>query len=286
MSVPFSTGTNYDVTVSEVSFGNGKTTLKGRLLYPETGADVPAAILCHGFGTGYRTVESSARMLARRGVASLIFDFRGHGKSDGIVDESIVDDVIAAWNFLKSCCGVDRSRIALAGHSMGAMAAILAAGIVRPQALVAMSCPPEIDGDLSKLSFAIPVDLLSDTRKVMQYPRDGSLPWVTGFAGFVSQIWMRIARYQVKVNWRRFSNVVRSARLRSTVRDLRDCAMLFVHCDGDNITPCETAMALYESATGPREVMISEGGFHSTPVLAGKVQRCWTDWTVDALSAS
>ena len=117
----------------------------------------------------------------------------------------------------------------------------------------------------------------------MEYPRDGSLPWVKGFAGIVSQVWMRIAGYKVRVDWRKFFNIFSKARLTAVVRDLRDCAMLFVHCDGDSITPYTTAVALYETARGPKEILISAGGFHSTPLLAGRVRNSWTDWTVNTL---
>jgi pimeloyl-ACP methyl ester carboxylesterase len=198
----YSAHTDYNVVVSEVGFGNGEVKLTGRVLYPETSRPVPGAVICHGFGGSYRTVEEPARMLAAQGIAVLIFDFRGHGKSDGVVDDNIVADVVDAWNFLAGFPGVDSSRMALAGHSMGAVAAILAAGQIKPQALIAMSCPPEIDGDLSKLTFDVPPELLDGSRKVMEYPRDGSLPWVKGFAGTVSQLWMRVAGYKVKVDWR------------------------------------------------------------------------------------
>jgi pimeloyl-ACP methyl ester carboxylesterase len=272
----------YSVRVSEVVFGSGDIKLTGRLLYPETGKKVPGAVICHGFGTGFRTVESPARMLASRGIAVFIFDFRGHGKSDGIVDDNIIADVVDAWNFLAECPGVDKNRMALAGHSMGALAAIVAAREIKPRALIAISCPPEIDGDLSKLSFEVPSELLEEDVP-MEYPRDGSLPWVRGFAGFVSQMWMCLAGYQVKVDWKRFFHIFSKARLSAAVRELRDCAMLFVHCDGDSITPYTTAVALYETAMGPKEIQISSGGFHSTPLLAGRVRRNWTDWIVNTL---
>ncbi len=274
-----------NILASEVHFGSGEIKLTGRVLYPETGKIVPGAVICHGFGGCYRTVEEPARMLAERGIAVLIFDFRGHGKSDGIVDENIVADVVDAWNFLSGYPGVDSGRMALAGHSMGAMAAILAAREIGPQALIALSCPPEINGDLSKLTFEVPAGLLDGSRPVMEYPRDGSLPWVKGFAGIVSQVWMRIAGYKVRVDWRKFFNIFSKARLTAVVRDLRDCAMLFVHCDGDSITPYTTAVALYETAKGPKEILISAGGFHSTPLLAGRVRNSWTDWTVNTLKS-
>ena len=274
---------HYNVLVSEVSFGSSEVKLTGRVLYPDTGSVVPGAVICHGFGACYRTVEEPARMLALQGIAVLIFDFRGHGKSEGVVDENIVADVIDAWNFLSTYPGVDAGRMALAGHSMGALAAILAAGEIKPQALIAMSCPPEINGDLSKLSFEVPVELLDGKKPVREYPRDGSLPWVKGFAGVISQLWMRIAGYKVRVNWTKFFNIFSKAKLTAVVRDLSECAMLFVHCDGDSITPYTTAVALYETARGPKEILISEGGFHSTPLLAGRVRRNWTDWTVNTL---
>ncbi|MBN1375600.1 MAG: alpha/beta fold hydrolase [Dehalococcoidia bacterium] len=277
------TDINYNIEIKEVSFGSSDVKLTGRVLYPKTGYIVPGAVICHGFGTCYRTVEEPARMMASRGVAVLIFDFRGHGKSKGIVDENIVTDVIDAWNFLSHYPGIDGGRMALAGHSMGALAAILAAGEIRPQALIAMSCPPEIGGDLSKLSFDVPVELLDGKKQVREYPRDGSLPWTRGFAGIISRLWMRIAGDRVKVDWKKFFNIFSKARLSAVIRELKECAVLFVHCDGDSITPYTTAVALYETARGPKEILISEGGFHSTPLLAGRVRRNWTDWTVNTL---
>jgi pimeloyl-ACP methyl ester carboxylesterase len=272
-----------EVNVSEVSFGSGEVKLVGRLLYPAIDGKVPGVVLCHGFGTGYRTVESPAHILASKGIAVLIFDFRGHGGSEGIVDEDIVTDVIDGWDFLSAWPGIDNDRIALAGHSMGALAAILAARQVRPMALIAISCPPEINGDISKLSFEVPQDLIQEDSPVMEYPRDGSLPWVKGFSGLISQLWMRVAGYRVRVNWGKFFKVIGRAGLSAVIRELRDCAILFVHCDGDSIAPYATAVALYETATGPKGILLSEGGFHSTPLLAGRVRRDWTDWTADTL---
>lgn len=274
---------SYSVRVHEVTFGSGEIKLKGRLLCPEGLANFPGAVLCHGFGTCSRTVEAPAHMLAGRGVAVLIFDFRGHGKSNGIVDENIVRDVIDAWNFMSGCAGIDRERMALAGHSLGAMAAILAAHEVKPRALIALSCPPEINGDINKLNFEVPLELIEEKDQVREYPRDGSIPWVTGLAGMVSRLWMRIAGYRVRVDWNRFFHIFSRARLSAAMRELRDCAVLFVHCEGDAISPAATAVALYETAQGPKEILISQGGFHSTPLLAGSVRRNWTDWTAYTL---
>jgi pimeloyl-ACP methyl ester carboxylesterase len=274
---------SYRVKKRDVTFGNGSVELKGRLLYPHGIRNVPGIVLCHGFGTSYRTVEAPAKILARKGIAVLIFDFRGHGRSDGIVDDNIVEDVLAAWNFLSAYPGIDNLRMALAGHSMGAMAAILAAHEVKPRALIALSCPPEINGDLGKLRFEIPPELTEMRGIIKEYPRDGYLPWVKGLGALVSRLWMRMAGYRVRVEWSKFFSIFKSARLTEIVHELRDCAVLFVHCEGDAVSPASTAVALYETAQCPKGILVKHGGFHSTPLLMGSVRRDWTEWAVNTL---
>lgn len=273
----------FNVRTHEVAFGGGDIKLKGWLLYPEGLNNVPGVVLCHGFGTCARTVEEPAQMLAAKGLAVLIFDFRGHGKSNGIVDENIVEDVVDAWNFMSGCYGIDTGRMALAGHSLGAMAAILAAHEVRPRALISLSCPPEINGDISKLNFEVPKELIETKGEVKEYPRDGSIPWVRGLAGIISRLWMHIAGYRVRVDWNKFFHIFSRARLSAVIHELKDCVVLFVHCEGDAISPAASSVALYEMARCPKEILISQGGFHSTPLLAGSVRRNWTDWTAYTL---
>ena len=120
--------------------------LSGLLFLPGITQPVPGAILCHGLGSGLGTVSSSALNIARQGIASLIFDFRSHGRSEGIFDVGQVEDVVDAWQWLAQFDGVERGRTAFIGHSMGAGTAILAAGEVdSPRALVALACPPDPD---------------------------------------------------------------------------------------------------------------------------------------------
>lgn len=275
---------SYQVSVSEVAFGSSEIKIKGRVFMPAIDGSMPGIVLCHGFGTDLRTVEASARIIAGKGIAVLVFDFRGHGESGGIADENLVNDVIDAWNFLLSYPGINRKRVGLAGHSMGAMAAILAARQVKPRALIALSCPPEFDCDFSRISSEMPFELIKEDKEVREYPRDGSLPWVKGIASIISRLWMRMAGYKVRVNWSRFFQIFSGAKLTTAIKDLRDdCSMLFVHCMGDNIAPYSTAVELYEMAQGSKTLLLSAGGFHSTPLLAGRLRRDWTEWTANAL---
>lgn len=68
-----------------ISFGeHGR--LSGLLLLPDRKERVPGTILCHGLGSGLDEVKPSALKLAKQGIASFIFDFRGHGRSKGVFD--------------------------------------------------------------------------------------------------------------------------------------------------------------------------------------------------------
>ena len=58
-------------------------------------------------------MKKSAKMLAKQGIATIIFDFRGHCTSGGVVDGQMVDDIIDAWNVLKDMPEVDESRMGL-----------------------------------------------------------------------------------------------------------------------------------------------------------------------------
>jgi uncharacterized protein len=93
----------------------------------------PTVLMLHGF-TGqrlepHRLFVLLSRQLAEAGIASLRFDFRGSGESEGSFDEMTasreVEDVVAAYHFLKSRPEVDGSRLGLMGLSMGGMVSAL-----------------------------------------------------------------------------------------------------------------------------------------------------------------
>ena len=267
-----------------VTFGNGEIKLAGEILFPNTGSLVPGAVICHGMGSSRHSVEASAQIMANHGVAVLIFDFRGHGSSDGILDGNIVADAIDAWHFLSEFSGVDSKRIGLVGHSMGAIAAILATEKVNPRVLVALSCPPEQDKKMPKMSSIIPENCIKDTL-VKEYPRDGAFPWMKGPLAIVSNLWMRISGYRLRVDWQAFFETLKNAKMSTALLELKNCPTLFVHCKGDNLTPYKSALELYEKVKQPKDILLARGGFHSTPLQRGNLRRNWTQWTVSALMA-
>src|SRR5262245_52329241 len=80
----------------EVTFRNGEVTLAGTIIIPKGRGPYPAIVLTHGGGPdgrekpGYKT---DGYFLARLGVAALVYDKRGVGKSTGDYQTASLEDL-------------------------------------------------------------------------------------------------------------------------------------------------------------------------------------------------
>jgi len=115
-----------------VDFLNAKKEkLAGVLTLPKYTTNLPGVIICHGFAktkSDRKFVELS-RFLADKGLASLRFDFSGHGESEGdfekLTMQKEVGDLAAAFNFLSKQKRINGSKIAIVGHSLAGAVAVL-----------------------------------------------------------------------------------------------------------------------------------------------------------------
>ena len=267
-----------------VGFSNGEGMLYGELVVPGGEGPFPGAVLCHGMASDHRAMRHVARRLAREGVATLAFDFRGHGKSDGVVDDNIQQDVVAALKFLRSHAKVNPRRVAVVGHSFGAWAAIIAAATFRDlRAMVSISSPGDTETQPDGESASLYQKLTQSGRAVFEYPRCGALPGFGRVTGLVSTLWMLIRGYRARVHWRKALMV--GQRVKSlTLEQMGDFPKLFVQCGRDSVTPYEKALELYERSEPPKEFLLTKGGFHSTPLFPGSVRDRWVAWLVSALN--
>lgn len=98
---------------------------------PETDR-CPMVILMHGIfaSQGVNPMPALAKELAKAGIASIRFDFDGHGKSDGRMQDMTIEkeiaDATAVWNYVSSLPYVE--SIGLLGHSQGGLVASMTAG--------------------------------------------------------------------------------------------------------------------------------------------------------------
>jgi hypothetical protein len=120
---------------SRITFPCGDLKLEGLLTLPE-GEAPGAALVCHPHpmygGSMYNNVvEAVLEALWRREFATLRFNFRGVGDSEGEYDggEGELDDVRKAVAFLAGKAGV--KSVVLAGYSFGASVS-LRAGLTDP----------------------------------------------------------------------------------------------------------------------------------------------------------
>lgn len=98
---------------------------------PEGQGPFPAVLFLHGFtgnkAESHRIFVQQARALSRIGIASLRFDFRGSGDSEGEFSEMTVarerEDARVAMQWLKRKRMVKQDRIGVLGMSMGGMIA-------------------------------------------------------------------------------------------------------------------------------------------------------------------
>jgi len=108
--------------------------LRGMLHIPDVAAaPCPAVIFCHGFTSNmagpHCLYVKLARALAQHGFLCVRFDFTGSGNSDGdfsrVTLTSEMQDGVSIYQYVKNLPYVDAGRIALLGHSMGSLAAMM-----------------------------------------------------------------------------------------------------------------------------------------------------------------
>ncbi len=260
--------TGQSIVEKPITFGKNGIKLNGKLFMPENASKnnrVPGAVLCHGYGSDQSVFEQSARDLSSQGVGTLIFDFRGHGSSEGLLDGSIVEDVMDAWEYLHNQPEIDHKHMGLIGHSMGAFSAILAAGkLKKAKVLVTLACPGEVKNSIA------------------QNPRHVFHPFMRIGIILIFQIFQRLQNLKVRVDWKKFISFWPRMKPSQSLAELDDCSKLFVFCLGDIAAPYNKFLYSYAMASEPKQIMITPGN-HNAPMESSSVRMQWQKWVVGAL---
>ena len=113
-----------------VTFPSGDLTLEGLLAADDSPR--PGAVVCHphpqyGGSMHNNVVEAILDALWEHGYATLRFNFRGVGASEGEYDggQGEGDDAASALKFLLAQPGISAGGAILAGYSFGAMVALM-----------------------------------------------------------------------------------------------------------------------------------------------------------------
>jgi uncharacterized protein len=131
----------------KVTFESDGLKLAGTVEIPETGSSAPrpAFLVLHGFGSNMSAgnVVDTCNMLGELGYATLRFDMRGCGESEGergrLICLEQVSDTRSALAFLQRQPSIDPGRIGVIGSSFGAAVGLYTAGVDKRLAAVIAS---------------------------------------------------------------------------------------------------------------------------------------------------
>ena len=99
---------------------------------PDGKEKYPAVVICHGFASEkeFAPLQNLADYLEAEGIASIRFDFNGHGESEGRFQDMTVpneiEDVKKVYAYVRSLPEV--TTISIAGHSQGGAVSSMIAG--------------------------------------------------------------------------------------------------------------------------------------------------------------
>lgn len=232
--------------------------LVGELHLPSGDKVYPALCICHGIPAAPPDpTDKGYTLLAQRfcqaGFITLIFNFRGTGRSEGNLDIlGWSRDLQAALDFLYNLKEVDRTRFCLLGFSGGAAVSVYtAARDPRVSSLAICACPADFHS-LSQTETAL--DTIQRFRQIGSI-RDSNFPpsieeWEKGFA-IISPI-----------KW---------------IDKISPRPLLLVHGDADELIPLEHARRLYRKAKEPKKLKVVPGAKHRLRLNEGAMDSV-LDW--------
>jgi len=217
--------------------------LAGEVYVPRANKAHPALCICHGIpATPYDPSDKGYAVLAERfcraGFVTLIFNFRGAGKSQGNLD--LLDwsrDLEVAVDFLYNLEETDKTELCVLGFSGGAAVSVYStAHDQRISSLTACACPADFNSlaDKERASSAI------------QHFRDIGVIRDDGFPASM-ETWLNNFETVSPIHW---------------VDKVSPRPLLLVHGDADEVVPLEHAYRLYQKAREPKELLVIPGARH------------------------
>ncbi|PKM07984.1 MAG: hypothetical protein CVV14_06305 [Gammaproteobacteria bacterium HGW-Gammaproteobacteria-4] len=159
----------------EVTVGPDESSLPGTLTLPRGDGPFPAVVLLAGSGPNDRDesigpnkpLRDLAYGLATHNIAVLRYDKRSHARAedfsagDYTVEDEVIRDALAATKLLRKSKGIDRRRVFVLGHSLGAMLAPrIAAQDKRIAGLILLAPParPLEDAIVDQMTYLAGID--------------------------------------------------------------------------------------------------------------------------------
>ena len=256
-------------------FSNG-VKVNGLLRLPEGAAPFPTIVLCAGM-TLTRDVwlQPNAQWMVEHGYATLSFDYRGFGESDGtprcrLIPSMQVEDVRSALTFLSTLAEVDATRLGLFGVSLGASIAIATAGIdTRVKAVAAVAGPmdlgrvwrayPGFDGFNAKVQAARQKFVTTNETTTMKLSR--LLASDPETCRKIESDAAQFPHWKPELTFESLADLFEFAP-EKVVANIAPCAVLFVAPENDKLIAGEELPSAFAKAGEPKQLVTLPGLAH------------------------
>jgi alpha/beta superfamily hydrolase len=233
-------------------------TLYGEIYIPDV-VPAPAVLICHGMdsqGFHFLKIYSQlAKTACQNGLVSLVFDFRGVGKSTGKFDYGYAEqhDVKCALNYLASGEEVQGKKIFIVGHSLGGVVSLYAVqNEKRVNGLVLWSTPPNQMRNVKKF--------IRRTRGKLGLYLFQFSSWIDKF--FDVSRFFKLEVYGINLRPKNVKEKLMKLNGREEVSKLENMPLLIVAGDKDSIVDIDEARQLFLSAHEPKDFLIIPGADH------------------------
>jgi pimeloyl-ACP methyl ester carboxylesterase len=277
-----------------VEFTSDGLTLRGALALPDavgSGERCAAFIVLHGFGSNMDAgnVLAPCRLLGDLGYATLRFDMRGCGNSDGergrLICLEQVEDTRNAVGLLTSRREIDPARIALIGSSFGAAVAIYSGGVdARIAAVVSVSGWGHGERKFrgqhnSPEAWARFLTMLEEGRRhrartgtSLMVPRYEIVPIPEKLRGHLAERSIQLFPAETAQSMFDFN-------AEEVVGNIAPRPLLLLHSASDSVTPVEQSVELYRHAGQPCELHVFADTDHFMLAESNpRVRRVLVDW--------
>ena len=226
-------------------------------------------VLCHGFLSNKNSTTNTTltRLLNERGIATLRFDFFGHGESDGPFEKITVgralDQAMVAMDVAAS---KGYRRLGLIGSSFGGLIAILAASRRRDLSVVGLKCPVADFPEMLRLEFG--------KAGIDRWRQHHAIPDVTGGA---RPIRLDFTFYEQCLAYDAYK-----------AAEAVTAPVLIVQGGCDELVPRDQSRRLYDALGTAKALKILEGADHGFTKADDfrTMATALADWTVRYLSPS
>lgn len=232
--------------------------LYGEVYVPEV-VPAPALLICHGMNArGFHLLKiysQLARTACLSGFVTLLFDFRGVGRSTGQFDYGLKEqqDVKCALNYLASRQDVFNDKIYVVGHSLGGAVSLYALrNEKRVKGLVLWSVPKNHDYNVRKFIRNAKGGL--GLREFLVLSKIDKLFNVSAL--------FKLEVYGIRLRPRYVRDKLMKLNECEAVSKLYGLPLLVINGEHDNIVGVDEAREVYEAANEPKSLLVIESADH------------------------